>query len=125
MLRCSIITSMKILKDWVDNRKLIVELAKNDFSMKFAGSFFGVVWAFVQPIVTVLLYVFVFQIAFHAGPTDDGYPYALWLIAGICPWLFFSEAIPSASNCFIEYNCLVKKMVFPISILPLIKIISK
>ena len=52
---------MKILREWIDNKKLIFELAKNDFSMRFAGSFFGVVWAFVQPVVTVLLYVFVFQ----------------------------------------------------------------
>ena len=120
----SIIAHMKILREWIKSSKLIVELAKNDFGMRFAGSFFGVLWAFVQPIVIVLLYVFVFQVAFHAGPADGGYPYVLWLIAGLCPWLFFTEAVTSATGCFVEYNYLVKKVVFPISILPLVKTIS-
>ncbi len=115
---------MRILKEWVNNRKLIAELAKNDFSMKFAGSVFGVLWAFVQPIVTVLLYVFVFQVAFHANPTNGDYPYVLWLIAGLSPWLFFSESVVNATNSFLEYSYLVKKVVFPISILPIIKVIS-
>ena len=115
---------MSIIKEWINSRKLIFELAKNDFGMKFAGSFFGILWAFVQPVVTVLLYVFVFQIAFKAGPTSDGFPYVLWLIAGLCPWLFFNEALVSASNCFLDYSYLVKKVVFPISVLPAIKIIS-
>ncbi len=115
---------MKIVSEWKTNKKLIVELAKNDFGMRFAGSFFGVVWAFVQPIVTVLLYVFVFQVAFHANPTNGDYPYVLWLIAGLCPWLFFSESVVSATSCFLEYSYLVKKVVFPISILPIIKVIS-
>lgn len=115
---------MSIVKEWINSRKLIFELAKNDFGMKFAGSFFGVLWAFVQPIVTVMLYVFVFQIAFKVSPTSDGFPYVLWLIAGLCPWLFFSEALTNASGCFLEYSYLVKKVVFPISILPAIKIIS-
>ncbi len=115
---------MQLVKDWINNRKLIFELAKNDFGMRFAGSFFGVLWAFAQPVVTVLLYVFVFQVAFHANPTNGDYPYVLWLIAGLCPWLFFSESVVNATNCFLEYSYLVKKVVFPISILPVVKVIS-
>ncbi len=94
-----------------------MELARNDFGMRFAGSFFGIVWAFIQPIVTVLLYVFVFQVAFKANPTNGDYPYVLWLIAGLSPWLFFSESVVNATNCFLEYSYLVKKVVFPISVL--------
>lgn len=60
---------MKILKEWIDNRKLIADLAKNDFFMRYAGSYFGTLWAFVQPVVTVLLYVFVFQVHFMLIPT--------------------------------------------------------
>ncbi len=115
---------MRILKEWINNRKLISELAKNDFGMRFAGSVFGAIWAFVQPIVTVLLYVFVFQVAFHANPTNGDYPYVLWLISGLIPWLYFSESVVNATNCYLEYSYLVKKVVFPISILPIIKVIS-
>lgn len=114
---------MRIIKEWINNRKLIMELAKNDFFMRYAGSYFGTLWAFVQPVVTVLLYVFVFQIAFHANPSGD-YPYVLWLIAGLIPWMFFSESITLSTSCFLEYSYLVKKVVFPVSILPIIKVIS-
>lgn len=115
---------MKVLKDWLKNYKMVWGLAKNDFATRYAGSYFGIFWAFVQPMVTVLLYVFVFQVAFKADPVGGDYPYVLWLIAGIIPWFFFSESVVNATNCFFEYSYLVKKVVFPISILPMVKIIS-
>lgn len=115
---------MNSIIQWLKNYKLIWNLSKNDFTTRYAGSYLGVFWAFVQPMVIVLMYVFVFQVAFHADAKAGGYPYVLWLISGIVPWFFFSEAIPTASNCFLEYSYLVKKVVFPISILPIVKIVS-
>lgn len=110
------------------NRKLIWKLAKNDFKTRYAGSYLGIVWAFVQPIITVLLYWFVFSVALPqrsvAIKGDIAIPYILWLIAGIVPWFFFSEALTNGTNALLEYNYLVKKVVFKISILPIIKIIS-
>ena len=53
-----------------------------------------------------------------------GYPYICWLVSGIIPWFFFSDALPSASNCLLEYSYLVKKVVFKISVLPIVKVIS-
>ena len=44
------------------NRKLIFSLAKNDFKTKYAGSYLGIVWAFIQPVVTILVYWFVFSV---------------------------------------------------------------
>ncbi len=115
---------MSILKDIFGNFRFVLKLSKNDFKTKFSGSYFGILWAFVQPIVTVLIYVFVFQVGFRAQPTDNGYPYVLWLIAGIIPWFFFSEALLNATNCLIEYSYLVKKVVFKISVLPVVKVFS-
>ncbi len=106
------------------NFKMIMELAKNDFAMKYATNYMGVFWAFVQPIVTVAIYVFVFQYAFKASPSSNGYPYVLWLISGIVPWFYFAEAWLSGGNAFVEYSYLVKKVVFDIKILPIVKIIS-
>lgn len=110
------------------NRKLIWKLAKNDFKTRYAGSYLGIVWAFVQPVITVLLYWFVFSVALPSRAVavkgDIEIPYILWLIAGIVPWFFFSEALTNGTNALLEYNYLVKKVVFKISILPIIKIIS-
>ncbi len=112
----------------LQNRQLIWKLAKNDFKTRYAGSYLGIVWAFVQPVITVLLYWFVFTVALPSRAVavkgDITIPYILWLIAGIVPWFFFSEALSNGTNALLEYNYLVKKVVFKISILPIIKIIS-
>ena len=105
------------------NYKLIINLSRNDFKTKYAGSYFGIVWAFVQPIVTILVYWFVFQVAFKGGPVD-GCPYVLWLISGLVPWFFFQEALQSGTNSLIEYSYLVKKVVFNVSIIPIVKVVS-
>ncbi len=105
------------------DRKLIASLSKNDFKTKFAGSYLGMVWAFIQPVVTVLVYWFVFEVGLKSGKMCE-YPFILWLMAGIVPWFFFSESLNGGTNSLIEYSYLVKKVVFKISILPLVKIIS-
>ena len=105
------------------NRSLILNLAKNDFKTKFAGSYLGIIWAFVQPIVTVLVYWFVFQVGLRSGNMHD-YPFVLWLVAGLVPWFFFQDALNGGTNALIEYSYLVKKVVFKISTLPLVKAIS-
>ena len=105
------------------NRKLVLSLAKNDFKTKYAGSYLGIVWAFIQPIVTILVYWFVFSEGLKAGTVSD-YPFVLYLVSGIVPWFFFQDALNGGTNALIEYNYLVKKVVFKISILPIVKIIS-
>ena len=97
------------------NRKLVLSLAKNDFKTKYAG--------FIQPIVTILVYWFVFSVGLKAGTVSD-YPFVLYLVSGIVPWFFFQDALNGGTNALIEYNYLVKKVVFKISILPIVKIIS-
>lgn len=115
--------SVGIIKELFVNRKLMFNLAKNDFKTKFAGSYFGIFWAFVQPIITVLVYWFVFQVGFGAQPVN-GCPYVLWLTAGLVPWFYFSDLLNGGTNAFLEYNYLVKKVVFQISILPGVKVCS-
>ena len=105
------------------SRQLILDLAKNDFKTKFAGSYLGIVWAFIQPIVTVLVYWFVFQVGLRAGDMGQ-IPFVLYLIAGIVPWFYFQDALSSGTGALIEYSYLVKKVVFKISILPMVKLIS-
>ena len=117
-----------MLKDIIANKKLIAKLAKNDFKQKFAGSTLGVIWAFVQPVITVLVYWIVFDKALSAGSqgTREGIeaPFVLWLSAGIVPWFYFSEVLSAGTVVLQEYNYLVKKVVFPINVLPVVKAVS-
>lgn len=115
---------ISLFKEIIHKRKLIWDLSKADFKKRFVGSYFGVVWMFVQPMVTVLIYFFIFQVGFKSVPPVPGVPYVLWLIPGIIPWFFYSEALNCVTNCLQEYSYLVKKVVFQVEILPIIKLIS-
>lgn len=119
-----LVIPMDIIRNW----KLVLRLSKNDFKTKFAGSYLGIIWAFVQPIVTVLVYWFVFEKGLKAGGinTKAGItaPFVLWLVAGLVPWFFFSDALNGGTNALVEYSYLVKKVVFKISILPMVKLLS-
>jgi len=110
---------LEVLRD----RKLILNLGINDFKTRFAGSYLGVFWAFVQPVITIVVYWFVFQVCFKNNNVDN-VPYVLWFICGLIPWFFFSEAISGGTNSLIEYSYLVKKVVFRVSVLPVVKIVS-
>ena len=112
-----------LAKEIIDSRRLIQSLAKNDFRTRFAGSYLGIVWAFIQPLVTVLVYWFVFQVGLRAGRMSN-YPFVIFLLTGLVPWFFFSDAWNGGTNALLEYNYLVKKVVFKISILPVVKVLS-
>ena len=108
--------------------RLIARLSANDFKTKFAGSYLGIVWAFIQPVITILVYWFVFEKGFKPAAihnaAGDQVPYVLWLIAGMVPWFFFSEALSGGTRALLDYSYLVKKVVFKIDILPVVKVVS-
>lgn len=116
------------LKDVIQNKKLIKNLAKDDLKKKFAGSNLGIIWAFVQPVITVLLYWFVFEKGLNAKAanlrTGIEIPFVLWLMAGLVPWFYFQDAWNNGTGVLHEYNYLVKKVVFKIEILPVVKMVS-
>ena len=119
------ITTM--LADLWTSRRLIFKLSINDFKTRYAGSLMGVFWAFVQPIITVLLYWFVFEKGLRAGAQAMGglqVPFVLFLISGMVPWFFFSDAWPNGTGSLVSYSYLVKKVVFKISILPVVKVMA-
>ena len=106
-----------------ESKKLILSLAKSDFKVRFADSYFGILWAFIQPAISVIVYWFVFQIALGSQPVSN-VPYILWLISGLVPWFYFEEALGSGTGALLQYSFLVKKVVFKIEILPIIKVLS-
>lgn len=110
------------------NRKLISNLSRNDFKTRYAGSYLGIFWAFVQPVVTILVYWFVFEKGLKAGgatlASGQTVPFVLFLVSGIVPWFFFSDALNGGTGAMVGYSFLVKKVVFQISILPIVKVMA-
>ena len=115
---------IKLVKEIINKRQMLADLAKSDFKKRFAGSYFGVAWMFIQPLVTVLIYFCIFQLGFKSVPPIPGTPYVLWLVPGIVPWFYFNEAMNAGTNCLQEYHYLVKKVVFNVELLPVIKLLS-
>lgn len=107
----------------MNSRNIIRKLSVNDFKARYAGSFFGIIWAFIQPLITLLVLWFVFQIGFKTQPIQN-VPFFLWLAAGYISWSFFSDAFSNSSQSLMEYSFLVKKVVFRTAILPIVKTIS-
>ena len=112
-----------LIRDLIINRKLLWQMTKRDFRQRYLGSYLGILWAFIQPTITVFIFWFVFQVGFKAVPVNN-FPFILWLICGMFPWFFLSESIQSATYSVTESAFLVKKIVFRVELLPIVKIMS-
>ncbi len=111
------------LQDIYRNRSLILTLTKRDLKARYLGSALGILWAFVQPMVTIFVMWFVFQHGLKSPPVID-FPFSIWLIAGIIPWFFISDSLSNATFAVSEYSFLVKNVSVRLSILPIVKILS-
>lgn len=111
------------LRQLANDAAFVRQFAADDFKTKYAGSALGGLWAFLQPIITIILYWFVFQLGFKSQPVAD-FPFILWLMSGLTPWFFISDAIINATASLLDYSYLVKKILFNINILPLAKVLS-
>ena len=111
------------LKELFEERKVIFDLAKNDFKSKYTNSLFGIAWAFMLPLTVILVLWFVFQVGFRSSPVED-MPFILWYIPAFLAWNFFSDALSAGSGCIFDYYYLVKNMQFRVASLPIVKIIS-
>ena len=114
---------MNFLKAIFQNKALLWSLTKNDFKQRYLGSFLGTAWAFIQPTATVLIFWFVFQVGFKSPPVGE-FPFILWLMAGMFPWFFFAEGLSTGTNSILANSFLVKKVLFRISLLPIISLFS-
>lgn len=103
--------------------KNLLELSYIDLRNKFTGSILGVLWAFLKPIITLFVFIFVFEVGFKSVPIE-GVPFSLWLVSGMIPWFYIIDAWIGASYSLLEYNYLIKKIQYNPYKIPLIKIIS-
>lgn len=111
----------RFIKHIVENRELLLTLVKNDFKKQYLGSYFGLAWAFIQPLVFLLVIWFVFTFGFRTAAHGNT-PYFLWLASGMIPWFFIANSLTAGTNAIINNAFLVKKVAFRVSILPLVQI---
>ena len=99
------------------NRSLIRSMVRRDVAGRYAGSYGGVFWTIIHPLMMMLTYWFVFGFVLRARFEGDS-PFVLYFLAGMLPWLAFSEAAGRAPTVVLEHSNFVKKLVFPLEILP-------
>ena len=118
-------TIVEIIKDHIQYRQQIFKLAKADLIKTYRGAALGWAWAIIKPAVTIFVYWFAFQIGIRSGKPVEGYPFFLWLIAGLIPWFYINDMLTQGTESIRRYSYLVTKMKFPISTIPTFVSISK
>lgn len=114
---------MEFIKSVIKNRKLIWQLGRNDFKNRFASTSLGSIWGFLQPFVFMFTYVIVFQYILKTGSSGND-PYLVWFLPGMAMWQWLNDGIMSGSMSIRAYSYLVKKVVFPVDVIPTISIVA-
>lgn len=117
------ITFGQFLRDIYRNRSIIFTLSMEDFRQQYLDNVFGILWAFVGPMVQVSILWFVFQVGFRSAPVDN-IPFIVWLLPAFFSWMFIQEVLTNGTRSIVDRSYLVKKVVFRVSTLPIIKIIT-
>jgi lipopolysaccharide transport system permease protein len=104
------------------HRNLIGQFTRREIEGRYKGSFLGLFWSFVNPLLLLLIYTFVFGVVFSAkwpnAQTDNLSEFAVTLFCGLIAYTIFSECVGSAPSLIIQVPNYVKKVVFPLEILP-------
>jgi lipopolysaccharide transport system permease protein len=111
------------LANLVRYRGLIWSLVARDLKARYRGSVLGFAWSFVNPLLLLLIYSFVFtKIIPNEAP--DVKPYAVFIFCGILPWNWFATSLSDAAGSLIAGGNLIKKVLFPAEVLPFVSVLT-
>lgn len=118
--------SRSFFLDLYSHRGLLGSFVGRDLTSKYRGTFMGLFWNVINPLVMLALYTFIFSVIFKAkwGTEDSTGMYALYLFSGMVPWLAFSESVSRSTGIIMNHENLVKRTVFPLEILPSYIVVS-
>src|SRR5262249_35323923 len=108
------------LADLYRFRALIVTLVLRELRARYRGSLLGFLWSFLNPLLLMLVYVLVFAVYLRV-PWEN---YAVFLFTGLLPWLWFSSSLAPPAGVTVGSGGLVKRVLFPAEILPLVSVLS-
>ncbi|MBD9515412.1 ABC transporter permease [Pseudomonas sp. PDM22] len=119
------IAPIEILRSLVRNRSLILQLTRREISGRYKGSLFGTLWSLFNPILMLTVYTFVFSVVLKARWGDSGASkteFALILFAGLIVFNVFAETFTKAPTVILYSTNYVKKIIFPLEILPVVSL---
>ncbi|TVP61796.1 MAG: ABC transporter permease [Nodularia sp. (in: Bacteria)] len=108
---------------------LLRTLVRRDLEARYKGSILGNLWPLVNQLAQLLIYTYVFSIVLRVKLTltslpENNFTFGLWLFAGLIPWIAFSSGLMQSASSVVFQPSLVKKVVFPLALLPLVPILS-
>lgn len=112
---------MKLLREIWDYREMISSLVRRDLRGRYKGSVLGFFWTFLNPLLQLVVYTFVFSTIMRAGIED----YYLFLFVALVPWTYFSTSVSGGSGCITSQQNLVNKIYFPREVLPISHVLSQ
>jgi len=104
-------------------RGLIQSLVARELKARYRGSVLGFLWSFINPLLLLLIYTFVFTVIMP-NRNELAQPYAVFMFCGILPWNWFSSSLMEASGSLVAGGNLIKKVLFPAEILPLVNVLA-
>jgi lipopolysaccharide transport system permease protein len=104
-------------------RELFFVLAKRDVSVRYKQTVIGISWAFLRPLLTMIVFTVVFG-KLAGLPSEGNAPYAMLVFAGLLPWSFFSTSLGDAGNSLVGNSNLISKVYFPRLIIPAAAIVT-
>ena len=111
---------MKLFRELKQYREFLKSNVKKDIRGKYKGSFLGILWSFINPLLSVLIYAIIFPYIMKTSMDN----YLIYLITGIIPWTFFTMAINTGTISILVNANLIKKVYFPRIILPISSVTS-
>ena len=112
---------MKIMENLYNYRELLKTNITKDVGGKYKNSILGVLWSFVNPLLQIFVYAFVFQVILKSDIEN----YAVYLCCGLIPWQYFSSVVLRGAATMIDNGNIIKKVYFPREILPISLVISE
>jgi lipopolysaccharide transport system permease protein len=119
------VSPLVVLSSLVRHRDLLWEMTKREIVSRYRGSIIGIIWAFVHPLVMLAVYTLVFRGVFGGRWRSEGdspLEFGLLLFAGLIVHSLFAETVQRAPSLIVNHRSYVKKIVFPLEILPWISL---
>jgi ABC-type polysaccharide/polyol phosphate export permease len=104
-------------------RGLIQSLVARELKARYRGSVLGFVWSFINPLLLLAIYSFIFT-TIMPNRVEGAQPYALFMLCGILPWTWFSASLTEAAGSLIAGGNLIKKVLFPAEVLPIVSVLA-
>jgi len=117
---------LNFIRGVYQNTYMIRNMVIRDIRARYIGSFLGIFWSIIHPLTQLLVYYFVFSVILKVklGPEYETTNFAIWLVAGLLPWMFFAEVFTRSPGIILEQSSIITKTLFPSEILSLTLIVA-